>query len=109
MNQFLGNLAPPVSILSLSFSLSLLLLFRLNSRLEHKSSPCLLILPGLLRPKRGDALRLRSSGRPGGHLWPNIDGASSLSRNCIGFLCKPRNLSPFFSTRLFSFNLSLYL
>ena len=109
MNQFLGNLAPPVSILSLSFSLSLPLLFRLNSHLEHKGSPCLLILPGLLRLKRGGALRLCSFGRPAGHLWPNIDGASSLSRNFISFLCKPRNLSPFFSIILFSSNLSLYL
>ena len=109
MNQFLGNLAPPVSILSLSFSLSLLLLFRLNSRLEHKSSPCLLILPGLLRPKRGDALHLRSFRRLGGCLWPNVDGANLLSRDFIGFLCKSMNLSPFFSTTLLSSNLSLYL
>ena len=109
MDQFLGNLAPPVSILSLSFSPSLPLLFRLNSHLKHKGSLCLLFLPGLLRPKWGGALCLCFFGRLGGCLWPNVDGASLLSRDFIGFLCKPRNLSPFFSIILFSSNLSLYL
>ena len=42
-NWFLGNLAPPVS---LSFSLSLRLLFRLNSHLECGGSPSLLTCPG---------------------------------------------------------------
>ena len=42
-NWFLGNLAPPVS---LSFSLSLPLLFRLNSHLERGGSPSLLTCPG---------------------------------------------------------------
>ena len=47
MDQFLRNLAPPVS----SF---LILLFRLNSHLEHRGSLCT-YLPGLLRPTREGA------------------------------------------------------
>ena len=47
-----------------------------------------------------------------GHLWPNVDGTSFLSWDCISFLCKPRNIS-LFSPLIFllhySFLISLYI
>ena len=55
-------------------------------------------LPGFLRPEPEGALRLHSLGRPGGHLWPYVDGTSLLSRDFIDFLCKPRNISLFLSS-----------
>ena len=55
-------------------------------------------LPGFLRPEQEGALRLHSLRRPGGHLWPYVDGASLLSRDFIDFLCKPRNISLFLSS-----------
>ena len=70
-NWFLGNLAPPVSNLSfsLSFSLSLPLLFWLNSQLEGGGSPHLLTCPGKKPLERGSPRRgtLRYSS---GHWWP---------------------------------------
>ena len=60
-------------------------------------------LPGFLRPEWEGALRLHSLRRPGGHLWPYIDGASLLSRDFIDFLCKPRNISLFLSSIPLSF------
>ena len=60
-------------------------------------------LPGFLRPEWGSALRLHSLRRPGGHLWPYVDGASLLSRDFIDFLCKPRNISLFLSSIPLSF------
>ena len=102
MDQFHGNLAPPVSYF-------LFLLFRLNSHLEHKASPCLRILPGLLGPKQGGTLHLLSFGRLRGCLWPNVDGASPLFQAC----CVNQGIQPLFSsifsTTLFFPNLSLYL
>ena len=52
-------------------------------------------LPGFLRPEREGALHLHSLGRPGGHLWPYVDGASLLSWDFIDFPYKPMNISLF--------------
>ena len=90
--SFLEIWLPPCQ-LSLSFSLSLPLLFSLI-------------------PWNAEALRVylfartsktHTRGSPGrgmlhyssGCLWPNIDGASFLSWDFISFLCKPRNISLF--------------
>ena len=67
-------------------------------------------LPGFLWPEREGALRLHFPGRPGGHLWPHVDGASLLSWDFIDFLYKPRNTSLFSSLLYFLiYNILNYL
>ena len=87
--------SPRVSLFFLSLSYSL---FQASSHLKTQRSAVSTYLPGFLRPEREGALRLHSLGRPGGHLWPYVDGASLLFRDCIDFLCKPRNFSLFLSS-----------
>ena len=53
MNQFLGNVASPVSTLSLFLPLPPSL-FQADP-LEHRGSPCLLICLGFLRPTQEGA------------------------------------------------------
>ena len=77
-NWFLGNLAPPhVNSLSLSFSLSLPLLFRLIPW-NTEALRVYLFARASKTHARGSPRRstLRYSS---GRLWPNIDGASFLS------------------------------
>ena len=77
MGQSLGRLVSPVSTLSLSFSLSLPLLFRLIPW----SAEALRVY--LLAP--ASKTHVRASPRQGtlryssGRLWPNVDGANLLS------------------------------
>ena len=58
-------------------------------------------LPGFLRPEWEGILCLHSLGRPVGHLWPYVDGASFLSWDFIDFLYKPMNISLFSSLPIF--------
>ena len=83
-NWFLGNLAPPhVNSLSLSFSLSLPLLFRLIPWYAEAHWVYLLALASKTHTRgspRWGTLHYSS-----GHRWPNVDCASFLSWNFIAF------------------------
>ena len=105
---FCTSLASLMSILSLSLSLSLLLFFRLipwNAEALHVYLFARASKTHARGSPRRDTLCYSS-----GHLWPNVDGASSLSWNFIGFLCKSRYFSLFsppFSPLHYSFLISL--
>ena len=105
---FCTSLASPVS--TLSFSLSLPLLFRLipwNTEALHVYLFAQASKTHARGSPRQGTLRYSS-----GSLWPNVDGASFLSWNFISFPCKPRNIS-LFSPLIFqlhySFLISLYI
>ena len=105
---FCTSLASPMSTLSLSFSLSLPLFFRLIPW-NAEALRVYLFARASKTHARGSPRRSTlcySSGR----LWPNIDGASFLSWDLISFPYKPRNISlfsPLFFTTFFFSNLSL--
>ena len=90
MDQSLERLVSPVSNLSLSlyFSLSLPLLFRLNSHLGREALRVYLLALASKTRARGSP-RWGTLCYSSGCWWPNVDGANLLSRGFIGFPRKP--------------------
>ena len=84
---------PHVDSLSLSFSLSLPLLFRLNSHLDRGGSRLLIALASKTHVRR--SLRRGTLRYSSGPQWPNVDGANLLSWDFISSPRKPSYLASF--------------
>ena len=78
MDQSLERLVSPVSTHSISFYLSLHLLFRLNSTCGMEAHHVYLLAPASKIHERGSPMR-GTLCYSNGHWWPNVDGANLLS------------------------------
>ena len=106
LGGFCTSLASPMSTLSLSFSLSLPLFFRLIP--WNAEALCVYLFAWASNTHVRGSPRWGTLPYSSGHLWPNIDGVIFLSWDFISFPCKPRNISLFFPL-FFSLHYSLLI